>query len=392
MFPIYMDNNATTAVDNAVVQAMLPFLTTHYGNASSRHGFGEPVVKALRIARRNVQFLIGAERETEIIFTSCGTEADATAILSAVKAYPDRKEIITTAVEHAAVLSLCLDLEREGYTIHQIGVDDRGQIDMAAYEAALSAKVAVASIMWANNETGAIFPVIDMAAKAKAAGVLFHTDAVQAAGKIQINVAKTDIDMLSISGHKFHGPKGIGALYVRKGTPYRPLLRGGHQERGRRAGTENVANIVALGAAAALAQQRISQDARTVASLRDCLQSQILTCVPGATALAITVPRLPNTLAIMFPQVKGEALLAHLDRQGIAASGGSACNAGSIAPSHVALAMGITPLEALGLVRFSLSHLTTQDEVTQVAEVVATTACKLRSASVSSVHVQACVQ
>lgn len=381
MLSIYLDNNATTSIDAEVVQTMLPFLTTHYGNASSRHCFGDPAAKALRAARQNVQALIGAERETEIIFTSCGTEANATAILSAVKAFPNRREIITTTVEHAAVLSLCLDLEKDGYTVHQIGVDACGQVDMAAYIAALSPNVAVASIMWANNETGAIFPVVEMAAKAKSAGVLFHTDAVQAVGKLSIQVDETDIDMLSMSGHKLHAPKGIGALYLRKGTPYRPLLRGGHQERSRRAGTENIANCVAFGAAAKLAIQSLTDDARAMAGLRDCLQSQILAKASGVNVLAASVPRLSNTLAIVFSTINGEAMLAHLDRQGIAASGGSACNAGRIAPSHVALAMGLAPLEALGMVRFSLSRFTTQAEVTKAAEAVSVIARNLRNIS-----------
>mgnify|MGYP000967514916 CR=1 FL=1 len=249
MNPIYLDNNATTRVDPAVVEVMLPFFTEQFGNPSSMHSFGNKVGLALKKARQQVQALIGAEHDSEIIFTSCGTESDSTAILSALKVQPDRKEIITTAVEHPAILTLCQTLEKDGYTVHYLKVDGKGRLDLDEYAKLLTDKVAIVSVMWANNETGTLFPVEKMAEMANAAGVMFHTDAVQIVGKLPMDLKSSKIDMLSISGHKLHAPKGIGVLYLRRGARFRPLLRGGHQERGRRAGTENSASIVALGAA-----------------------------------------------------------------------------------------------------------------------------------------------
>ncbi len=368
---IYLDNNATTPVDPRVVEAMLPFLVEHFGNPSSRHGVGAAAAAAVRAARRQVQALVGAEHESEIVFTSCGSEADATAILSAARARPERRVIVTTAVEHAAVQAVCRDLEKEGYVLREIGVDGEGRLDLAAFATALTPEVAVASVMWANNETGAVFPVTELAAMADAAGVVFHTDAVQAAGKTEIDLASTKIDMLSLSGHKLHAPKGIGVLYLRRGTSFRPLLRGGHQEKGRRAGTENVPGIVALGAAADLARREAAEETHRVAALRDTLQAEILSRVPGCRVLAEGSPRLANTLAMVFPGLEGEAMLAHFDRRGLAASGGSACNAGGMAPSHVALAMGLSPVEARGMIRFSLSRQTTAAEVAAAADIVA---------------------
>ncbi len=373
---IYLDNNATTRVDPRVVEAMLPYLTEHFGNPSSRHALGGKAAEAVRAARRQVRALLGAAQDSEIIFTSCGSEADATAILSAVRAYPERREIVISAVEHAAVVAIVRDLEKEGYVVHEIPVDADGNLDVAAYRAALSPNVAVASIMWANNETGAVFPIAELAEIAHAAGVLFHTDAVQAAGKAELAVADTKIDMLSISGHKLHAPKGVGALYLRQGTRFRPLLRGGHQEKGRRAGTENVAAIVALGAAADLARRAFKDETETVAELRDRLEALLCDAMPDAYVLAARAPRLSNTLAVVFPGVDGEPLLAFLDRAGLAASGGSACNAGSMAASHVPLAMGLSAAEARGMIRFSLSRETTVEEIDRAAEIV--TACVMR--------------
>ena len=245
---IYLDNNATTRVDDAVVAEMLPLFTEHFGNPSSMHGYGAAVGGKIEWARGEVQKLLGAAFDTEIVFTSGGTESDNTAILSALKAYPKRREIVTSVVEHPAVLSFCDYLEsKEGYKVHRIPVDGKGDLDMAAYEAALSENVAIVSIMWANNETGTIFPVEQLAVMAKKVGALFHTDAVQAVGKIPMDLANSEIDMLSLSGHKLHAPKGVGALYLKRGIRFRPLFRGGHQERGRRAGTENAPAIVGLG-------------------------------------------------------------------------------------------------------------------------------------------------
>ncbi len=374
---IYLDNNATTQVDSGVVEAMLPFLTEHFGNPSSRHGVGVAAA-AVRAARRQVRALVGAAQESEIVFTSGGSESDATAILSAARARPDRRVIVTTAVEHAAVQAVCRDLEKEGYVLREIGVDAEGRLDVAAFRKALTSEVAVASAMWANNETGALFPVAELAAMARAAGVIFHTDAVQAASKVAIDLAGTEIDLLSLSGHKLHAPKGIGALYVRRGTPFRPLLRGGHQEKGRRAGTENVPGIVALGAAAEIARRGQADEARNIAVLRDALQARILARVPGSWTLAKDAPRLCNTLAVVFPGAEGEAMLAHFDRRGLAASGGSACNAGGMAPSHVALSMGLNAVEARGMIRFSLSRRTTASEVAAAADIVAEVASLCR--------------
>lgn len=375
---IYLDNNATTRLDPRVLEAMLPYFTEHFGNPSSRHGFGSAAAAAVRVARRQVQALIGAAHESEVVFTSGGSEADATAILSAVRAQPERREVVISAVEHAAVLAVARDLEKEGYRIREIPVDAEGRLDVAAFRAALSPEVAVASVMWANNETGALFPVAELAEAAHAAGVIFHTDAVQAAGKLALDLAATKVDMLSLSGHKLHGPKGIGALYLRQGTRFRPLLRGGHQERGRRAGTENVPAIVGLGRAAELARETFADEAG-VARLRDRLEVELLRRVPGSRVLAAGAARLANTSAMLFRGVEGEALLAFLDRAGVAASGGSACNAGAMAASHVPLAMGVAAAEARSMVRFSLSRETTADEIDRAAAIVGECAMRLQS-------------
>ena len=338
---IYFDNNATTMVDPEVVEVMLPYFTEQFGNPSSIHSFGNKVGMALKQARKQVQNLLGAEHDSEIIFTSCGTESDSTAILSALKAQPERNEIITTVVEHPAVLTLCESLEKDGYKVHYLKVDSKGRLDLDEYKSLLSDKVAVVSVMWANNETGTIFPVVEMAEMAHAAGVMFHTDAVQAVGKIPMNLQDTKIDMLSVSGHKLHAPKGVGVLYLRRGVRFRPLLRGGHQERGRRAGTENSASIIALGKAAEMAQQHIEFENTEVAAMRDRLQEGILSTVPHCFVTGDPDKRLPNTVNIAFEYVEGEAILMLLNKQGIAASSGSACTSGSLEPSHVMRAMDI---------------------------------------------------
>ncbi len=366
MSDIYFDNNATTCVDPEVVETMLPFFTEQFGNPSSLHNFGNKVGAAIRDARRQVQALLGAERDDEIVFTSCGTESDSTAILSALKAQPDRKEIITTEVEHPAVLTLCDYLEKDGYTIHKLKVDGKGRLNLDAYRALLSDKVAIVSVMWANNETGTIFPVEEMAEMAHATGVMFHTDAVQAVGKIPLDLKNTKITMLSVSGHKLHAPKGIGVLYLRRGTRYRPLLRGGHQERGRRAGTENAASIVALGKAAELAMQHLEEENTRVKALRDRLEQGILEVVPNAFVTGDVTNRLPNTANIAFEYIEGEGILLMLNKAGIAASSGSACTSGSLEPSHVMKAMGIPYTAAHGTVRFSLSRYNSMEEVERV--------------------------
>ncbi len=381
MAGIYLDNNATTRVDPAVVEAMLPFFTEQFGNPSSLHSFGNQVGRAIKQARRRVQELLGAEHDSEIIFTSCGTESDSTAILSALKAQPERREIITTTVEHPAVLTLCEHLEKDGYTVHRLGVDRRGRLDLDRYRSLLSVRVAIVSVMWANNETGTLFPVREMAELADAAGVMFHTDAVQAVGKVPVDLRHTAIDLLSLSGHKLHAPKGIGVLYLRRGTRFRPLLRGGHQERGRRAGTENSASIVALGKAAELAMARMDYENGAVRAMRDRLEEGILAAVPNAFATGDPDRRLPNTTNIAFEYIEGEAILLLLNKDGIAASSGSACTSGSLEPSHVLRAMDIPYTAAHGTVRFSLSRENTMEEIERVIEAVPPIVARLRKLS-----------
>jgi cysteine desulfurase len=381
MDPIYLDNNATTACDPAVVAAMLPFFTEQFGNPSSMHSFGNKVGFALKEARARVQRLLGAEHDSEIIFTSCGTESDSTAILSALKAQPERNHVITTAVEHPAVLTLCDHLEKEGYAVTRLGVDKRGRLDMDEYRAALGPRTAVVSVMWANNETGTIFPVEAMAEMAHAAGAQFHTDAVQAVGKLPIDLKATKIDMLSLSGHKLHAPKGVGVLYLRRGARFRPLLRGGHQERGRRAGTENTASIVGLGVAAELALQHMAFENAEVKRLRDRLETGILAQVPRAFVTGDVTNRLPNTANIAFEFVEGEAILLLLNKAGIAASSGSACTSGSLEPSHVMRAMGIPYTAAHGTTRFSLSRHNTEAEIDRVIAAVPPIIAQLRKIS-----------
>ncbi|MFT3931119.1 MAG: cysteine desulfurase NifS [Spongiibacteraceae bacterium] len=379
--PIYLDNNATTKVDPIVVEAMLPFFTEQFGNPSSLHSFGNKVGSALKKARQSVQNLLGAEHESEIIFTSCGTESDSTAILSALRAQPERKEIITTTVEHPAILTLCDQLATEGYTVHKLAVDSKGRLDLAEYQKLLTDKVAVVSVMWANNETGTFFPVEEMAQMADEAGVMFHTDAVQAVGKIPLDLKNSAIHMLSVSGHKLHAPKGVGVLYLKRGTRYRPLLRGGHQERGRRAGTENSASIVALGKAAELAMQHMEHENTVVKAMRDRLQEGILAAVPNAFVTGDPDNRLPNTLNIAFEYIEGEAILLLLNKAGIAASSGSACTSGSLEPSHVMRAMGIPYTAAHGTVRFSLSRYNTPEEIERVIVAVPPIVAQLRKLS-----------
>lgn len=381
MKPIYMDNNATTACDPTVVHAMLPFFTEQYGNASSIHSFGAQVGKALKEARSKVQSLLGAAYDSEIVFTSCGTESDSTAILSALKANPERRTIITTVVEHPAILALCDHLEKENTVVHRLRVDKKGRIDLDEYKSLLSERVAIVSAMWANNETGTMFPVEEMAEMAHEKGILFHTDAVQAVGKVSIDLKRTKIDMLSCSGHKLHAPKGIGVLYVRRNTRFRPLLRGGHQERGRRAGTENSAFIVGLGVACELAQLHMEAENTTVKRLRDRLQGGILAKVKNAFVNGDMLYRLPNTASIAFEYVEGEGILLLLNKQGIAASSGSACASGSLEPSHVMRAMGIPYTAAHGTIRFSLSRYTTEEEVDRVIAAVPPIIAQLRKLS-----------
>ena len=382
MRPVYLDNNATTKVDERVVATMLPYFTEQFGNPSSIHSFGANVGGAVRAARKQVQALLGAEFDHEIVFTSGGTESDNMAILSAMEAMPGRDEIVTSKVEHPAVLAVCEYLEKIGRAkIHYIGVDSFGRLDLEAYRASLSERTALVTLMWANNETGTIFPIEGLAEMAKAVGALFHTDAVQAVGKVPVSLEGSAVDMLSLSGHKLHAPKGVGALYVKRGVRFKPLLRGGHQERGRRAGTENTPGIVALGKAAELAIEAIADEQTRVKSLRDRLEAGILQRVPNCFVNGDKYDRLPNTCNVAFEYVEGEAILLHLTRAGIAASSGSACTSGSLEPSHVLRAMNIPFTAAHGSIRFSFSRDSVDDDVDRVIDVLPGVMEKLRALS-----------
>jgi cysteine desulfurase len=382
MRSVYLDNNATTRVDAEVVRAMLPYFTEQFGNASSMHEFGAEVGGAIKAARKHVQALLGAEHDHEIVFTSGGTESDNAALFSALETQTGRNEIVTSAVEHPAILALCKYLsDVRGIKVHYVPVDARGRIDIDAYRKALSPKTAIASVMWANNETGTIFPVEQLAELAHQSGALFHTDAVQAVGKLPINLQGTDIDMLSLSGHKLHAPKGIGALYVRRGVRFRPMLRGGHQERGRRAGTENAPAIVALGRAAELALHAMKDEQTRVRALRDRLEAGLLARIERCIVAGDPEHRLPNTTNIAFEYIEGEAILLLLNRAGIAASSGSACTSGSLEPSHVLRAMNIPYTAAHGAIRFSFSRENTEEDVDAVLEAVPPIIAKLREIS-----------
>ena len=365
MKEIYLDNNATTKVDEAVFEEMRPYFCELYGNPSSMHFFGGQVQKKVVEARNRVADLLGASPE-EIVFTACGTESDNAAIRSALEVFPDRRHVITSRVEHPAVLTQCRNLSHKGYRVTEIGVDGEGRLNMEEYKAAVDSDTAIVSLMWANNETGVIFQIEEAAAIAKSKGALFHTDAVQAVGKIPISLDSSDVDMLSMSGHKLHAPKGIGVLYVRRGTPFRPFLVGGHQEKSRRAGTENSAAIIAFGKACELAAQQMDIENTQVKSMRDRLQASLMSAIPHARINGGLADRLPNTLSIAFEFVEGESILMLLSELGICASSGSACTSGSLEPSHVLRAMGVPFTCAHGSVRFSLSRYTTDAEIDTV--------------------------
>ncbi len=367
---VYMDNNATTMIAPEVVDAMMPYLTNLYGNPSSMHTFGGQVGQAVSEARKKVADILGAEPE-EITFTSCGTESDSTAILSALRTFPEKRHIVTTRVEHPAVKSLCDNLETltgHKYRVTRLKVDGEGMIDMAEYEAALMDDTAIVSVMWANNETGNIYPVEKMAAMANERGIFFHTDAVQAVGKIPINLKSLDIDFLSLSGHKIHAPKGVGVLYIKRGTLFVPFLTGGHQEHGRRGGTENVASIVGLGRACELASEKMEEENTRVKQLRDKLEEGLLSGISKSRLNGHKTARLPNTSNISFEFVEGEAILLHMNRYKICASSGSACTSGSLEPSHVLRAMGVPFTAAHGSIRFSLSVYNSEEEVDYIIE------------------------
>jgi cysteine desulfurase len=358
---------------------MLPYLTEHYGNPSSMHRFGGAAGAGLTEAREQVATLLGASSPGEIIFTAGGSESDNLAIVGTLRAYPDKRHVITSAVEHPAVLGLCRDLEsRQGYEVDYIGVDGEGRLDFAELSAKLRDDTAIVSIMMANNETGVIFDSERIGELVKERDAVFHVDAVQAAGKLPLDMSGSTIDLLSISGHKLHAPKGVGALFVRKGAKLRPLIVGGHQERGRRAGTENVASCVALGAACELAGRHRDEENTRVRELRDRLEEKLLATVPDCQRNGAKDERLPNTANISFRFIEGEGILLLLDRAGIAASSGSACTSGSLEPSHVLKAMGVPFTSAHGSVRFSLSRFTTEEEIDYVAAVMPRVVERLR--------------
>jgi len=369
MNTLYFDNNATTQVAQEVLDSMLPYFRDYYGNPSSMHTFGGQVYRRIEEAREQVALLIGAEPD-EIIFTSCGTESDNTAIMSAIETNPPKKHIITTKVEHPAVLNFCKNLGRKGYRVTYLPVDNKGKLEIESFLRAIDDDLAIVSIMYANNETGVIFPIEKIGHILKERKVVFHTDAVQIVGKLPVNVKDLPVDMLTLSGHKIHAPKGIGALYVRKGTRFYPYIIGGHQENGRRAGTENVAFIIGLGKACEIAAKSIQKEINFVKKLRDKLEKGLLNNCPDASINGDRENRLPNTSNISFEFVEGEAVLLRLNEYGICASSGSACTSGSLEPSHVLRAMGVRNTAIHGSVRFSLSRYNQEEEVNKVIEVM----------------------
>jgi cysteine desulfurase len=380
MHTVYLDNNATTRVDPLVFEEMRPFFCERYGNPSSMHSFGGEVGKEIKTARERVAALIGCD-PSEVIMTSCGTESDNTAIRSALESQPEKRHLITTKVEHPAVLNLAKHLVKKGYHLTLLSVDQDGALNIDELKEAIREDTALISVMWANNETGTIFPVEEIAEIAKSKGVLFHTDAVQAVGKIPMNISATPVDFLALSGHKLHAPKGIGALYVRKGTPFRPFLIGGHQERSRRAGTEPVPSIVGLGKACELALENIPHENTSVRALRDRLEKGILSTISDSRLNGHPTDRLPNTVNISFKFVEGEAILLLMNELGICASSGSACTSGSLEPSHVLRAMGVPFTFAHGSIRFSLSRFNTREEIDFVIEKLPPIIARLRSIS-----------
>jgi len=380
MKTIYFDNNATTKVADEVLEEIKPYFCDLYGNPSSMHTFGGQVGIKIREAREKTAALLGCD-PSEIIFTGCGTESDNTAIKGTLAAHPNKRKVITTRVEHPAVLSVCRDLEYQGYTVVELTVDKKGRLDLSELESNLDDNTAIVTIMFANNETGTVFPVEKIADMVKAKGIVFHTDAVQAIGKISVNLSKSSIDLLSLSGHKLHAPKGVGVLYVRKGTRLAPFMLGGHQEGGRRAGTENVPGIIGLGRACELAMKNFDQENKKVKFLRDKLEKGILAKCPDCMVNGDTESRLPNTSNISFEFIEGESILLMLDRFGICASSGSACTSGSLEPSHVLRAMGIPYTAAHGSIRFSLSRYNTEEEVDFTVEKIPPIIARLRELS-----------
>jgi cysteine desulfurase len=380
MKTVYLDNNATSKVAPEVIEEMQPYFADLYGNPSSMHTFGGQVGHKLREARERVAAMLGCD-PTEIIFTGCGTESDNAAITGVLAAAPHKRKLITTRVEHPAVLAPCRAMANKGYVVIELGVDRQGRLDLAELESHLDENTALVTIMYANNETGVIFPIEKIGELTRARGIAFHTDAVQAVGKIPLNLARSNIDMLSMSGHKLHAPKGVGVLYIRKGTRFSPFMLGGHQEAGRRAGTENVPGIIGLGRACELAATNIHEENSKVKRLRDRLEEGILKSCPDCFINGDKDHRLPNTANISFEYIEGEAILLLLDSYGVCASSGSACTSGSLEPSHVLRAMGVPFTAAHGSIRFSLSRYNTQADVDLVIAKMPEIVTKLRGLS-----------
>ena len=367
MRTVYVDNNATTKVAPEVLEAMMPYFSEYYGNPSSMHFFGGQVSRKVNEARERAADLLGAD-PSEIVFTSCGTESDNAAILGTFDSYPEKRHFITTRVEHPAVGNVSTYLSRKGYHVTELVVDREGRLDLDELKESITDQTAIVSAMYANNETGVIFPIEKIAEIVREKGIPFHTDAVQAVGKIPINLKKLPIDLLSLSGHKLHAPKGVGILYIRKGTKFSPFMIGGHQEKGRRGGTENVPYIIGLGKACELAQKNMADENTRVKALRDYLEQKILDRIPNTLVNGDRVNRLPNTVSVSFEYVEGESILLLLSDLGICASSGSACTSGSLEPSHVLRAMGVPFTAAHGSIRFSLSVYSTKEEMDYIVE------------------------
>jgi cysteine desulfurase len=377
---VYLDNNATTQLDPAVVEEMLPFLTGRYGNPSSGYQFGGQARRAIDRARERVAALLGCE-SSEIVFTSCGTESNNAAINSALQLEPRGKHIVTSAVEHSAVLRHAQSLARRGCELTCLGVDQDGKVDLRELEQAIRPETAIVSFMWANNETGVLFPVEEIAALCRAKGIVFHTDAVQAVGKLPIRLRDSGVNFLSLSAHKFHGPKGIGALYLSRNTRFVPSIIGGGQENGRRAGTENVASIAALGKAAELAIQSMKDEQTRVLAMRDRFEKAVVKTVPNAVINGARAPRLPNTSNISFEGIESGAALLLLDRDHLCCSAGSACRSGSHDGSHVLQAMNLPDERIRGSLRFSFGRFNREEEVECAAGLIASAVGKLRQLS-----------
>ncbi len=384
---VYVDNNATTRVAPEVVAAVVPYFNEFYGNPSSMHTFGGQIAKKIEQAREKVADLIGASPQ-EIVFTSGGTEGNNTAIRGVLEANPDKRHIITSRVEHPAVLNVCQYLSKRGYEVTELGVDSEGLLDLDELREAIREDTVLITIMYANNETGVIFPAEEIGEIAKEKGITFHCDAVQAVGKLPLDMSKSNIDIFSLSGHKLHAPKGVGALYIRKGVRFKPLMLGGHHENNRRAGTENVPSIVGLGVACELAKKYLAEEQTKVRKLRDKLEEQILSTMPNARLNGHKFLRLPNTTNISFEYVEGEAILLLLDEVGICASSGSACTSGSLEPSHVLRAMGVPFTAAHGSVRFSLSRYNTEEEVDYIVKSIPPIIRRLKEISPYSAEIE----